>query len=116
MINLTQGSNLAHDLTASSIGSYGQPAANNLPKTGKIWLDTIKFLGATQGQSETGHNFVENQQGSSLVAPVPETFEKPRFGWNNAHITCYRLEYDGGHVFSLLLHNRSYLVQIIEPQ
>ena len=62
------------------------------------------------------HYFVENQQGPGLVTPVPETFEKPGFGWNNAHITCYRLEYDGRHVFSLRLHNRCYLVEIIEPQ
>src|SRR5260370_35492767 len=76
LIDRSQGSNLAHDIGAPTVGRQRKTSANDFAERREIGLDSIKLLRAAQGQAESSHHFIEDQQRAVPVGENAQSFER----------------------------------------
>ena len=60
LVHSSDWSNLLHDLATPTVGPYGEATANDFPQAGQVGSDTFPFLHAAQGNTEAGHDLVED--------------------------------------------------------
>ena len=102
LINWTFWSQNAHDVGSTSEGCGREAATNNLSYGSHIRSDAESLLGTAIRKTETGDDFIEDQDGTMLPGYLAGCLDKLT-GWrNHAHVAGYRFD-----------DERSYLVAIL---
>ena len=68
LIHWTDRGDTGHDLLPAAISAYRHTAADDLAKGGEIRLNIKKLPRTAQSETETGDDFVENEQCAFLIA------------------------------------------------
>ena len=76
LIDRAKGSNLLHQIPSAAVSANGHTTADDLAVGDQIGLYLIIFLCTAGSQTETGDDFVENQQAAKLVAQFPQILQK----------------------------------------
>ena len=87
---------ILHDVGSSAEGSAGQTAADDLAEGGEVGLDGVDLLGATEGETEAGHDLVEDQESAVLGGEVAEALEVARVGGDGSGVADDWLHDDAG--------------------
>ncbi len=53
---------MAHDVRLASVGSYRKAATDDFSPTDQVGIDLVAFYRATRSESETGHDFIDDQE------------------------------------------------------
>ncbi len=51
---------LFHEFAASSVGTHGHSAADDLAVSGKVGFDAVEICGAIRSETEAGNDFIED--------------------------------------------------------
>ena len=73
-------------------------------------------LCAAQGNAETRHDFIKNQDHAVFGAELTNAFEKACYGWNAVHISSHRFDNDAGDLITQLIQCFGDLFQIVIRQ
>ena len=101
-----------HILTAAECANR-HSAADDFAEAGKVRLNAIIRLGTRQRYAEAGHHFVDDQQGTKLIAQGAQARQEVRLRWNAVHVARYRFNDDAGDLLWILLERRANGVQIV---
>ena len=69
-----------------AIGRDGKASADHFAEGAEVGLDVVELLGASGGDAEAGHHFVEDQKRAVLLRDVAEGFEEAGLGRDAAHV------------------------------
>ena len=84
-----------HDLPLAAKRANRQAAANHFAQGGQVRCDTVEFLSATEGDTEAGHDLIENQYRAVLVAYLPQRFKETGDRRYAVHVARHWLNDDG---------------------
>ena len=82
----------SHDVGAAAVGAHGKSATDHLAHGREVWSDAEMRLGTAVTDPESGHHFVEDEQGTVLFGEFPQTFEEAGFRLNEASVANNGLE------------------------
>src|SRR5699024_7144043 len=86
LINRALRSKMVHDFISCGKSAHGQAPTDYLSESRDIGTDIKIFLRSSFGQSETGHDFIKNQENIVLIAKLSEVLQKFILWWDTAHI------------------------------
>jgi hypothetical protein len=81
---------------SASVGSYRKSTANDLSHGGDVWRDVEQTLGAVGADPESGDDLVKDQECAVVLGDLSQSFQEPRCGWYDAHVSGHWLCDDGG--------------------
>ena len=91
-----------HDVCATTEGSDGQAAADDLAERREVRHDAFLLLHPTLGHAEAGHDFVKDEQGTMLLGDLAELLQETGLRQDQASIGGITLHDDSGYLVALL--------------
>ena len=102
LINWTFWCQNTHDVGSTSEGCRREAATNNLSYGGHIRSDAESLLGTAIRETETGDNFIEDQDGAMLPGYLAGCLDKLT-GWRNyTHVAGYRFDDECSYLVAIL--------------
>ena len=92
LIHRASWSHHLHDFPAAAVGTNGKTAADHLAHGCEVGGDAEMGLGSAVADAESGHHFVEDQEGAVLLGDLPKTFQESGLGGDEASVTHDRFE------------------------
>ena len=93
LVNSAERSNLLHHIQATAISAHRHAAADNLTERGEIRLNAIETLCAMNPDTETGHDFIDNEQSAMFFSFFRKRLQELRLRRDNAHVASHRFYY-----------------------
>ena len=90
------GGELVHDVGATTEGADGESAADDFAHRGEVGGEGFEFLYAAFGETEAGHDFVEDEEGAMFGGDVAEKLEVAGLGEDESGVGGVGLDDDGG--------------------
>ena len=102
LINRTLRSQDAHDIGSTSEGCGRESATNYLSYGSHIRSDAESLLSTAIRETETGDDFIEDQDGAMLLGNLAGCLDKLT-GWrNHAHVAGYRFDDERCYLVAIL--------------
>ena len=101
LVNRTKGGEVIHDFGFAAEGADREAAADDFTEGGEVGGDPDAFLHAARGESESGHDFVKDQDGGVLGTAFADSFEEARFGEDEAAVGGVGFEDESGDLVAL---------------
>jgi hypothetical protein len=102
LVDRTGGGDFAHDVAATAERTDRHSTADDLAQDRQIGSNTEQRLGPAPGETETRHDFIEDQQRAMGVAMSAKRFEKTWLRRNQSHVAHNRLDDDAGDSRAML--------------
>jgi len=81
---------------AAAVGADREAAADHFAERGHVGANVVALLGATEGNAEAGHDFIEYQERAVAGGDFAEGFEVAGQRRDAAHVADDGLDNDGG--------------------
>ena len=101
LINRAFRSQNAHDIGSTTEGSGRESATNYLSNGSHIRRDAESLLGSAIGETETGDDFIEDQDGSILLGYLAGSLDKLAGRRHHTHVAGHRLDDERSHLVAI---------------
>ena len=94
LVHRTNRGDHVHELRRTAISADRQAATDDLAQRGEVGLDVIQLGSASEGDTKSGHHFIEDEQRAFARSDQTQSREISGRGKYAAHVAHHRLNDD----------------------
>ena len=113
LVDGTIGRELIHDIGPSAEGSHGKSAADDLAHGGEVRGEVFEFLHTAFGETEAGHDFIENDECAVLGREIAHCLQVAIAGENEAGIGGVGFDDDGSDLVAVIFEDFFQALEVV---
>mmetsp|Transcript_54374 Transcript_54374/g.157185 ORF Transcript_54374/g.157185 Transcript_54374/m.157185 type:complete len:231 (+) Transcript_54374:329-1021(+) len=113
LVHRTSRGNHLHDILAASVGTDGKTSSDDLSHGGDIGGNSEVLLGSSVGDTESSHDFVEDQKSTVVLGQLTDSFQEFLVGLDESRVSDDRLQDDGSNFVLVVLEDLLHGLQVV---